>query len=101
MTKALTPELGPLVRQRPHIEPNESVRPRLAVPMNDLKRGFDALPGQLQEAAARVLSSGWYVHGPEHKAFEREFAEYLGVAHCVGVANGTDALEIALKSLDP
>ncbi|MGY1805576.1 DegT/DnrJ/EryC1/StrS family aminotransferase [Blastococcus sp. SYSU D00922] len=71
------------------------------VPMNDLRRGFDALAGPLQDAATRVLTSGWYVHGPEHAAFEREFAEYVGVASCVGVANGTDALEIALRALGP
>jgi dTDP-4-amino-4,6-dideoxygalactose transaminase len=69
--------------------------------MNDLQRGYDALADDLQEAAVRVLQSGWYVHGPEHAAFEREFAEYVGAAHCVGVANGTDALEIALKALAP
>jgi dTDP-4-amino-4,6-dideoxygalactose transaminase len=74
---------------------------RSTVPLNDLKRGYDSLAAPLQEVAARVLASGWYVHGPEHQAFEREFAEYLGAAHCVGVANGTDALEIALKALDP
>lgn len=71
------------------------------VPMNDLGRGFHALAGPLQDAATRVLTSGWYVHGPEHAAFEREFAEFVGVASCVGVGNGTDALEIALRALDP
>jgi len=101
MTKALVHDLGAPAAPRPAVELNELQRRRPQVPMNDLKRGFDSLAGPLQEAAARVLSSGWYVHGPEHQAFEGEFAEYLGVAHCVGVANGTDALEIALKALDP
>lgn len=71
------------------------------VPLNDLKRGYESLAEELQEAAARVLRSGWYVHGPEHQAFEREFGAYLGGVECIGVANGTDALEISLKSLRP
>ena len=83
------------------IGPGDATGGRPTVPLNDLKRGYENLADELQAAAARVLASGWYVHGPEHKAFEREFAEYLGVEHCVGVANGTDALEIALKSLAP
>jgi dTDP-4-amino-4,6-dideoxygalactose transaminase len=53
----------------------------------------------LTEAIERVARSGRYVLGPEVEAFEEEFARYLGVRHCVGVANGTDALTIALKAL--
>ena len=56
-----------------------------------------------QEAIARrlaeVAASGRYILGPEVEAFEREFAAYLGAQHCVGVANGTDALTIALRAL--
>jgi dTDP-3-amino-2,3,6-trideoxy-4-keto-D-glucose/dTDP-3-amino-3,4,6-trideoxy-alpha-D-glucose/dTDP-2,6-dideoxy-D-kanosamine transaminase len=73
----------------------------MRVPLNDLKRGYDVLAGPLREAAIRVLDSGWYVHGPEHQAFESEFGEFLGGVHCVGVANGTDALEISLRALEP
>ena len=54
---------------------------------------------RLDEALARVVESGKFILGPEVAAFEEEFAAYLGVAHCVGVANGTDALAIALRSL--
>lgn len=50
-------------------------------------------------AIARVLDSHWYVLGREVQAFEREFAQFVGVEHCVSVANGTDALEIALRGL--
>jgi aminotransferase EvaB len=76
-------------------------RPDVAVPLNDLRRGYDALARELHAAADRVLRSGWYVHGPEHAAFEEDFADYLGGgASCVGVGNGTDALEIALRALD-
>ncbi|WP_081788540.1 DegT/DnrJ/EryC1/StrS family aminotransferase [Candidatus Blastococcus massiliensis] len=99
MTKALAHEVLETAT-RPAIAPHDLKR-RPTVPLNDLKRGFGSLSEQLQAAAARVLSSGWYVQGPEHAAFEREFATYLGAEHCVGVANGTDALEIALKALDP
>ncbi len=55
--------------------------------------------GRLTEATERVARSGQYILGPEVEAFEREFADYLGVRHCVGVANGTDALTIALRAL--
>jgi dTDP-4-amino-4,6-dideoxygalactose transaminase len=52
----------------------------------------------LADAAHRVLSSARYVLGEEVAAFEREFADYCGTSHCVGVANGTDALELALRA---
>jgi dTDP-4-amino-4,6-dideoxygalactose transaminase len=54
---------------------------------------------RLAEAIERVARSGRYILGPEVEAFEREFADYLGVKHCIGVANGTDALTIALRAL--
>src|ERR671914_2348187 len=54
---------------------------------------------RLSEAIDRVARSGRYILGPEVEAFEREFADYLGVRHCIGVANGTDALAIALRTL--
>ena len=68
------------------------------IALNDLARidcaGLDALRG----ACERVVASGWYVLGGEAATFERDFANYCGTAHCVGVANGTDALEIALRT---
>ena len=54
---------------------------------------------RLADAVARVTRSGRYILGPEVQAFEEEFAAYIGVKHCVGVANGTDALTIALRAL--
>jgi dTDP-3-amino-3,4,6-trideoxy-alpha-D-glucose transaminase len=54
---------------------------------------------RLSAAIDRVARSGRYILGPEVQAFEREFADYLGVRHCVGVANGTEALTIALRAL--
>ncbi|MQA33315.1 DegT/DnrJ/EryC1/StrS family aminotransferase [Modestobacter roseus] len=70
------------------------------VPLNDLSRGFAVMEGELRGVVDEVLASGWYVLGPQHDAFETEFATAVGAAHCVGVANGTDALELALLSVD-
>jgi aminotransferase EvaB len=67
--------------------------------VNDLRRHIAPLQEELAAAANRVMSSGWFVLGREVEAFENAFAAYCGVAHCVGVANGTDALELALKAL--
>src|SRR5919109_4026467 len=53
---------------------------------------------RLVEALARVVPTERYILGPEVAAFEEELARYLGVRHCVGVANGTDALSIALRA---
>jgi dTDP-3-amino-2,3,6-trideoxy-4-keto-D-glucose/dTDP-3-amino-3,4,6-trideoxy-alpha-D-glucose/dTDP-2,6-dideoxy-D-kanosamine transaminase len=66
--------------------------------MNDLKRAHDEQRADLHEATRRVLDSGWYVQGPEHAAFESELAAYLGTRHAMGVGNGTDALEIAIRA---
>jgi dTDP-4-amino-4,6-dideoxygalactose transaminase len=57
------------------------------------------LAEELEAATKRVLHSGWYILGPELEAFEQAFAAYHGVAHAVGVANGTDAVELALRAL--
>lgn len=57
-------------------------------------RGLD-----LSVAVSRVLDSHWYVLGTEVAQFESEFADYIGIRHCVSVANGTDALELGLKAL--
>ncbi len=54
---------------------------------------------RIAERLTAVAASGKYILGPEVSAFEREFANYLGVDHCVGVANGTDALTLALRAM--
>lgn len=69
------------------------------IPFNDLKPLHGLLAGELEAAAKRVLHSGWYILGPELEAFERDFAAYHGVSHAIGVANGTDAIELALRAL--
>lgn len=72
------------------------------VPVNDLGRALTAESAELTAALSRVLASGWLVHGPEHAAFEAELAAYLGTDRVLGVASGTDALEIALRAVtDP
>lgn len=55
---------------------------------------------ELEQAASRVIRSGWYVLGKEVAAFEEEFSAYVGAKHCIGVANGLDALILSLEALD-
>lgn len=66
---------------------------------NRLDRGFFQHQEELEAKALEVLRSGWYVLGNEVKKFEREFADYLGAKHCVGLASGLDALWIAFRIL--
>jgi dTDP-4-amino-4,6-dideoxygalactose transaminase len=68
--------------------------------INDLHRHTQPIQAELAAAVGRVLQSGWFVLGPEVTAFEQEFAAWCGTAHCVSLANGTDALELALRALD-
>jgi dTDP-3-amino-3,4,6-trideoxy-alpha-D-glucose transaminase len=69
------------------------------IPFNDLNRGVAELRDELDAALSRVLDSGWFVLGSEGKAFEAEFAAASGAAYAVGVASGTDAIELALRAL--
>lgn len=69
------------------------------IALNDLARHNAPLRAELDAAIARVADRGWYILGPEVEAFEREFAAYCGTGECVAVANGTDALELALRAL--
>jgi dTDP-4-amino-4,6-dideoxygalactose transaminase len=55
---------------------------------------------ELEAAASRVIRSGWYVLGQEVSAFEQEFAQYVGAKHCIGVANGLDALILSIEALN-
>ncbi len=65
-----------------------------------LARSNAAYMADLEAAAARVIRSGWYVLGQEVSAFEAEFANYVGAKHCIGVANGLDALILSIEALD-
>lgn len=71
----------------------------MPVALNDLLRQTTSLRAELAASINRVLASGWYILGRECAAFEDEFATYCGAPHCVTVANGTDALELALRAL--
>ena len=69
------------------------------IPLFDTSTPLAALRGELRAAVDRVLDSERYILGPEVSAFEREFAAYCGADHAVGVANGTDAITIALRAM--
>ena len=66
---------------------------------NRMDRGFEKYQTEFEQKALEVLRSGWYVLGEEVSAFEQEFAKYIGAKHCVGLANGLDALWIAFRIL--
>ncbi|MFX0541991.1 DegT/DnrJ/EryC1/StrS family aminotransferase [Roseovarius sp. S4756] len=72
----------------------------MRVPFLDLKAAYDELAGRAEPAMLRALRSGWYILGPEVEAFEGAFARYCGVSHAIGVANGLDALRLALMALE-
>src|SRR6478672_519313 len=72
---------------------------RMAVPLFDPSTPLEPLRGELDAAIARVLDSRHFILGPEVEAFERELAAYVGAQHALGVANGTEALTIALRAL--
>jgi dTDP-4-amino-4,6-dideoxygalactose transaminase len=68
------------------------------IPFLDLGRVNAPHEARIRAAMERVMQSGWYVLGPEVRAFETEFAQYIGVRHCIGVANGLEALTLVLKA---
>jgi dTDP-4-amino-4,6-dideoxygalactose transaminase len=72
----------------------------LRVPFIDLTAGYRELQDEMDAAYRRVLESGHYVLGPELESFEDEFAAYCGVKHCVGVANGLEAMALILRAYD-
>jgi dTDP-3-amino-3,4,6-trideoxy-alpha-D-glucose transaminase len=71
----------------------------VSVPLFDTVTPLAPLRAELRAAVARVLDSERFILGPEVLGFEQELATYLGCAHAVGVANGTDAITIALRAL--
>lgn len=64
----------------------------------DLRKINDSFEPNLSNAIKRVLESGWYLSGAEGNAFENEYAEFIGTKHCIGVANGLDALRLILRA---
>ncbi len=71
----------------------------MTVPLFDTSTPIAGLRAELRAAVERVLDSERYILGPEVAAFEREFAAYCGVEHAIGVANGTEAITIALRAM--
>jgi dTDP-4-amino-4,6-dideoxygalactose transaminase len=72
----------------------------MKIPFVDLKAQYESIKDEIDSAIADVISNTAFISGRYAAIFEAEFAEYIGVKHCVAVANGTDALEIALKALE-
>jgi dTDP-4-amino-4,6-dideoxygalactose transaminase len=66
------------------------------IPCANPKAQYLAHKQEIDDAVRRVLESGWYILGDEVRAFEEEFAAYLGVTRCIGVGSGTEALHLAL-----
>lgn len=69
------------------------------IPFNDLSKQHESIADELKAAINRVVDSGRFVLGEEVETFENAFASYLGVSHCIGVASGTDAIQLALMGL--
>jgi dTDP-4-amino-4,6-dideoxygalactose transaminase len=70
------------------------------IPFLDLGASYSELKSEIDIEIQRVLASGWYILGPEVQAFEAEWAEYCQANYAVGIANGLDALVLALRALD-
>lgn len=66
------------------------------IPFGNLKRHYELHKGLIDEAVSRVLANGWYLFGKELEGFEKRFSEYCGARYGVGVASGTEAIQIAL-----
>lgn len=73
---------------------------QLTIEYESLKQTNAQFLSELTQAASRVIRSGWYILGSEVGAFESEFAQYLSARHCIGVANGLDALTLSIEALN-
>ncbi len=72
----------------------------MKIPFLDLKAAYLELKDELDTVYSCVMNSGWYILGEEVDAFESEFADYCGAKHCIGVANGLDALHLILRGYE-
>lgn len=72
----------------------------MKVPFLDLAAAYAELQPEIESAVLASLRSGWYIGGGEVEAFEQAFAAFTEAKHCVGVANGLDALHLALRAMD-
>jgi dTDP-4-amino-4,6-dideoxygalactose transaminase len=70
------------------------------VPFLSLEAAYKELQSEIESTVLASMRTGWYILGPEVESFETEFAEYCAASHCIGVANGLDALQLALRAMD-
>ncbi|WP_394780856.1 DegT/DnrJ/EryC1/StrS family aminotransferase [Undibacterium sp.] len=70
-----------------------------SVPFLDIQASYKELKTDIDAAVQRVLDSGWYILGGEVDTFEHDYAQYCGTRHCVSLANGLDALHLALRAM--
>lgn len=70
------------------------------IPFLDLSEAYRELQGEIEDAVLKSLRSGWYIGGHDVEQFELEFAEYTGAENCVSVANGLDAIHLALRAMN-
>jgi dTDP-4-amino-4,6-dideoxygalactose transaminase len=71
----------------------------MPVPFVDLKTQYHFLKPQMDDAIQSVLERSAFVMGKEHNEFEQSFAAYIGGKYCLGVSSGTDALELAVRTI--
>ena len=71
----------------------------MTIPLVDLSVQYREIKDEVSAALERIMSSGAFVLGPDVEEFEKAFASFSGVPHCIGVGNGTDALELATRAL--
>jgi dTDP-4-amino-4,6-dideoxygalactose transaminase len=76
------------------------VAPIIRIPQTDPKAGYLAQKAEIEQAIVRTLEGGRYILGEEVTSFEKAFASFAKASHGIAVANGTDALEVALRALD-
>ncbi len=72
----------------------------MKIPFNTLRPQYLKYKEEYNEAVLKVLDSGWYVLGKEVESFEKEFADFIGVKHCIGVGNGLEALTLSIRALN-
>jgi len=72
----------------------------MAVSFLDLNKQYQTMKAEIDAAIATVIADGTFIKGPHADRFEAEFAAYQRVGYCIGCANGTDAIEMALEALD-
>jgi len=71
----------------------------MSVPFLELSAAYKELQSEIEAAVLTSLRTGWYILGPDVEDFESDFAAYCEFSHCVGVANGLDALQLALRAM--